>query len=210
MSFSFRGAAVAVRADITRLFRREWSRLALPGTWWTGPERVAIAARARHARYGDPPPAPTLPAPAAEVVDAVAACPAGIRREWISGIGDELGYPHYVEIVGTVSRLAAVDTFHAGIGADREPLPDPEPGAPSRAEEPIARLGPAWVPMVGTSSVTQALSLVDAESTAQEDMHGPLYLTYEGMAQLDYVGGLSRAQMEVVASRTSAVNECFY
>jgi hypothetical protein len=64
--------------------------------------------------------------------------------------------------------------------------------------------------MVGGASITQALSLVDAESVAQEDMHGPLYLTYEGMAEFDYVAGLSRAQMELVAARTSAINECFY
>ena len=123
---------------------------------------------------------------------------------------DDLGYPRYVEIVGITSRLAAVDTFHVGLGVGLEPLPDPEPGDPSNAEEPSARPGAAWVPMVGGASITQALSLVDAESVAQEDLHGPLYLTYEGMAEYDYVGGLSRAQMELVAARTSAINECFY
>lgn len=210
MSFSFVDAPVPVRPDIGRLFRREWDRLAKAGTWWSGTERVAVAARARHARYGDEAPGPVLPPVAAEAVDAIAAHPAGIRQQWVVGIAEELGYPKYVEIVGVVGRLASVDSFHTGMGALREPLPGPEPGPPSQAEEPMARLGPAWVPMVGGSSITRALSLVDAESTAQEDMHGPMYMTYEGMAELDYVAGLSRAQMEVVASRTSAVNECFY
>ena len=210
MSFEFVGSAAPVRADIVRLFRREWERLARPGTWWSGPERVAIAARARHARYDEAAPGPVLGKVAEEVTDTVAARPAAVRRAWVAEVADELGYPKYVEIVGVVSRLASVDSFHKGVGADREPLPEPEPGTASHAEEPIARLGPAWVPMVGGSSITQALSLVDAESIAQEDMHGPMYMTYEGMAELDYVGGLSRAQMEVVASRTSVVNECFY
>ncbi len=125
-------------------------------------------------------------------------------------ISGEIGYPQYIEITGITGRLAAIDSVHDGVGATRQPLPDPEPGEPSRTEEPLARLGAAWVPMVGGASITQALSLVDSESVAQEDLHGPLYLSYEGMAMMDYVGGLNRAQMELVAARTSAINECFY
>ena len=128
----------------------------------------------------------------------------------MDGVAGEIGYPAYVELVGVVSRLSAVDTFHLALGIPLEPLPEPEPGEPSQMEEPLARHGAAWVPMVGGASITQALSLVDAESTAQEDLHGPLYLTYEEMAELDFVRGLNRAQMELVAARTSAINECFY
>jgi hypothetical protein len=64
--------------------------------------------------------------------------------------------------------------------------------------------------MVGGSSIVQALSLVPAESAAQEDLHGALYLTYEAMAEPVHRSGLNRVQMELVAARTSAVNECFY
>ena len=154
--------------------------------------------------------APTLPEGAAQSARAVGSRPDSIRRDWVDAITTDIGYAPYVEIVGITSRLAAVDTFHSGVGADLEPFPEPEPGEPSQTGEPLARLGAAWVPMVGGASITQALSLVDAESTAQEDMHGPLYLTYEEMAELDFVRGLNRAQMELVAARTSAINECFY
>lgn len=184
--------------------------MALPGTWWDGSERVAIADHVRAARYGTEPPQSNLPGPAAEAAETVGAQPATIRRAWVEGIADTIGYPQYVEITGIASRLAAVDTVHDGLGATHEPLPQPEPGEPSRTEEPTARAGAAWVPMVGGASITQALTLVDSESVAQEDLHAPLYLSYEGMAQLDYVAGLSRAQMELVAARTSAINECFY
>ncbi len=213
MSFDFAGGAAEVRMDIRRLFRREWDRLALAGTWWTGTERGDIARVARRSRSGGsgaPTGTSSVPGAAIEAAGTVGSAPAGIRREWVEGIARDLGFPRYIEIVGITSRLAAVDTFHTGIGAEFEPFPEPEPGEPSHAEEPFARPGAGWVPMVGGASITQALSLVNAESTAQEDMHGPLYLTYEGMAHLDYVGGLSRAQMELVAARTSAINECFY
>jgi len=208
--FDFATAAIGVRTDIRQLFRREWDRLAQAGTWWNGRERVDIARAARRSRFGGEEAPSSLPSAAIEAAGIVSGRPASIRREWVATVADDLGYPRYVEIVGIASRLAAVDTFHVGLGVELEPLPDPESGEPSRSEEPQARAGAAWVPMVGGASITQALSLVDAESVAQEDLHGPLYLTYEGMAEFDYVGGLSRAQMELVAARTSAINECFY
>ncbi len=208
--FDFDAAPAKVRTDIRRLFRREWDRLALPGTWWTGRERVDIARAARRARFGGEDSPSSLPSMAIEAAETVGARPASVRRPWVEATADAVGYNRYVEIVGIASRVAAVDTFHLGVGAGLEPLPEPEPGEPSQTDEPLARPGAGWVPMVGGASITQALSLVDAESVAQEDMHGPLYLTYEGMAEFDYVAGLSRAQMELVAARTSAINECFY
>lgn len=210
MPFEFTDLSLDVRVDIKRLFRREWDRLALAGTWWNGAERVDIARTARASRDDESETVNSLPNAAIEAARTISSTPADIRRPWVEDVAAEIGYPSYVEIVGVTSRLAAVDTFHTAIGAAPEPLPDPEPGEPSQAAEPLARPGAAWVPMVGGASITQALSLVDAESTAQEDMHGPLYLTYEGMAELDYVGGLSRAQMELVAARTSTINQCFY
>jgi len=210
MPFEFATTPVEIRTNIRRLFRREWDRLALAGTWWSGRERVDVARAARLARFGGEDSPSVLPSVAIEVAATTSAWPASIRRTWVEKMAGEIGYHRYVEIVGVTSRLAAVDTFHTGLGVEYEPLPDPESGEPSHSEEPLTRPGAGWVPMVGGASITQALSLVNAESTAQEDMHGPLYLTYEGMAQLDYVGGLSRAQMELVAARTSAINECFY
>ncbi len=210
MPFDFASAPVEVRTDIRRLFRREWDRLSLAGTWWSGRERVDIAGAARTARFGGERSPSALSSVAMEAAETTSARPASIRKEWVERVAEEIGFPRYVEIVGITSRLAAIDTFHQALGVELEQLPDPEPGKPSHSQEPQARAGAAWVPMVGGASITQALSLVDAEATAQEDMHGPLYLTYEGMAELDYVGGLSRAQMELVAARTSAINECFY
>lgn len=210
VTFPFALAAADIRTDIGRLFRREWDRLALAGTWWSGSERVAIGREARHDRFGHSAPEPRLPEAAAQAARTVSSRPASIRRDWVDTVTASIGYPRYIEIVGITSRLAAVDTFHMGVGAELEPLPHAEPGEPSETEEPLARAGAAWVPMVGGASITQALSLVDAEATAQEDMHGPLYLTYEEMAELDFVRGLNRAQMELVAARTSAINECFY
>ena len=43
-AFAYDAAPVPIRDDLPATFRRAWERLARPGTWWTGRERVAIAA----------------------------------------------------------------------------------------------------------------------------------------------------------------------
>src|SRR5262252_4820459 len=48
---SYRAALVPVRDDFAAAHTRFWQRLASPGAWWTGAERVAIAAEVRHARH---------------------------------------------------------------------------------------------------------------------------------------------------------------
>ena len=39
-----------VRPDLEDAHRETWRRIAAPGTWWTGAERVAMAAEVRRAR----------------------------------------------------------------------------------------------------------------------------------------------------------------
>ena len=46
---SYAAAPVPVRDDLLAAHRRAWQRLARAGNWWTGAERVAIAAEVRHA-----------------------------------------------------------------------------------------------------------------------------------------------------------------
>src|SRR5262245_52531665 len=47
----YSAALVPVRDDFAAAHTRFWKRLASPGAWWTGAERVAIAAEVRQARH---------------------------------------------------------------------------------------------------------------------------------------------------------------
>ena len=49
-----------------------------------------------------------------------------------------------------------------------------------------------------------------AEIAAMFALHGVLYLSLEEMMDLEVVKGLTRAQMELLAARTSLLNDCFY
>jgi hypothetical protein len=210
MTFNFTSAAVAVRPSITEAFRDEWEQLGSAGASFTGSQRVAIAAAARAARAGAPAIGQLNPK-IEEVARRVGAEPATIRRPWVRTVVDgDIGEARYVEIVGVVSRLSAIDTFCHALGMRLEPLPEPSPEAPTGEIDPEATPGKGYVSMVGGTSIVGGLSLVPAEMDAQEDLHGPLYLTYEQMAETDFKRGLHRTQMELIAARTSAVNECFY
>ncbi len=191
--------------------RQQWRRLAQPGTWWTGAERIAIAAEARLATKG-------LPATgshsfaATDAARTVATNAAAIRPEtiaaWVHGGLDPFSY---VEIVGLVSIVTALDVAAFGLGRAEEPLPQAVPGEPSRRIPAGAEVSDGWVPTVGPAWAPESLSAVTDERDAMSDTHGPLYLTMEQMFDLQITrNGMTRPQMELVAARTSMLNDCFY
>ena len=145
------------------------------------------------------------------MIDALARRPATVRREGVDELSGLLGGPDpYLELLGIVARVVAVDTFDRALGRPVASLPEPRPGEPTRAVNSLARPGAAWVPMVGGSSITHALSMVPEENAEVERLHGALYLTYAEISDPLVRRSLNRAQMELVAARTSVCNECFY
>lgn len=108
-------------------------------------------------------------------------------------------------LTGAVRRRLALR-----FGAELPGLPDPVEGSPTGVVATEARVQGGWVPTVGPASPPNALTLVPSEHEAMHDLHGALYLSVEGMADLDADRGLHRTQMEFVAARTSLLNECFF
>ncbi|MCP4304236.1 MAG: hypothetical protein GY788_05000 [bacterium] len=209
----FTEAPLPVRNDLQGSFRHLWHRLAAPGTWWTGIERTAIAHVARAAYEATSPVAiSSIPEPASVAAALLGKTPAAVTEELIDAWEQQgLDANHYVELVAIVAMVTAVDTFYRAMGLDLEPLPSPLPGEPSRTvPHPPAIKTKAWVPMVGPPTIPSSLSAVPAELEALESLHGPMYLSYEEMGDPAIQKGLSRAQMELVAGRTSAFNECFF
>jgi alkylhydroperoxidase family enzyme len=199
-------SSFAVLEAIDVVIDRQWSTLGAPGLWMTGEERTEIVriARSRQAPVDADDPAAAAASLAAHRAATITADTVdelesrGVRRE------------HYVEIVGVVSRVAAIETFDRGIGRPARPAPPPLPGVPSRHVVAAAKRRAGWVPTVDAISPPTALQAVPPEAAAQEALHGALYLSYPGMADLAAVRGLSRAQMELVAARVSYLNDCFF
>lgn len=218
--FNLPESALPVPEPSRQIMARQWLQLAQPGTWWTGQQKVAIVATARAERrrqsLGDPDSiadsiADSINEPTRQAAGTVAARAGTITQatveDWFAQGLDPLAY---VELVGLVARTTAIDTAVIGLGGPLEPLPDPAGGEPSQVVLASAKRRSAWVPMVGGAGATTALSAIPAEDRAQEELHGALYLTYQEMGSFTINKGLSRSQMELVASRTSLHNDCYF
>jgi hypothetical protein len=169
-----------------------------------------------------------LPAPAVEVVHRVTSDPARLSRTWFEKTQAEgLSDAHYVELVGVLVVVVSIDAFHKALGVPLEPLPAPEPGEPTQQRPAGAALESAWVPMLRpdrlgeaerdiyggapfTGNVIRALSLVPDAVRALRDMSAAQYIPIERMSEMETGRAIDRAQMELVAGRVSALNECFY
>jgi hypothetical protein len=237
--------ACRVRADIQAAQRRLWEHLRAPGTWWTGAQRVAIAAEARRgdecelcaARRAALSPAAVqgkhrgiegLPQNVVEVIHRVRSDPARLSRSWFDAvIAGGLDVPAYVELIGVVAMITGVDYFARSLGIAPFSLPEPLPGAPSRYLPASAKAGTAWVPMIAPEdasgaeadlyppgdiipNIVRALSLVPAEVRVLQTLASAFYLPMEQISDPTARRALDRLQMELVAARVSALNQCFY
>jgi hypothetical protein len=173
-AISYSAALVPVRDDFAAAHTRFWQRLAAPGAWWTGAERVAIAAEVRQARHcalcqarkaaltpaavqGHHDHLGALPDAAVDVIHRVVTDPGRLSRPWFTGImATGLSAEQYVEILGTLVALVSIDSFCRGIGVPLHPLPAPQPGAPSHYRPPGAIQEEAWVPMIPVERATGA------------------------------------------------------
>lgn len=209
-------------AEAALLERTAWS-MASAGATLTGEERRSLAVASRAAaeaaatdpgndgldRQADDAIGET--APLADVVRRLTAAPATIREDWVrsmehAGVSASI----YVEVLGIVARLQAVDTFSFALGNEPVELPEATDDPPTGRLSPDAAIAGGWVPTVGPASPPSALSSVPDEHEAMHDLHGVFYLSVPDMADLDADRGLHRTQMELVASRTSLLNECFF
>jgi alkylhydroperoxidase family enzyme len=199
-------AATAATTAIDDVVDGQWARLGAAGAWLTGAERVELIRVAR-----DPAVGVDLDATTREAAVAVAHEAATITARAVDDLEAEgLARERYVEVVGVVSRVAAIDTYERGVGRTPREPPPVRRGEPSRSVVASARRRAGWVPTVGAIGPPSALTAVPAEAAAQEELHGVLYLSYAGMADLRCERGLTRAQMELVAARVSWLNDCVF
>lgn len=163
---SYQLPELSVREDFAEPHSRFWQRLAAPGAWWTGAERVAIVAEARHAwqcalcraRQSALTPAAVdgehdhldeLPEVAIDVIHRVMTDPGRLSRKWFNSVLEAgLSEEQYIEIIGTLVALISIDRFCLGIGVPLHELPQPLAGDPSHYRPEGLLTGEAWVPML--------------------------------------------------------------
>jgi hypothetical protein len=167
------GRAMPARAALMDAIEVAWRRLSQAGTWWTGAQRLAIAAEARAAEhcglcrrrkaavspYGvsgthggsghhD------LPAEAIEAAHRLKTDASRITERWVREMCEgPLGEERYVEIVSVVAMVTLLDTFDDALGRPRRAWPEPIDGEPTRRRPHAARRDLAWVATLAPEAV---------------------------------------------------------
>lgn len=168
-----------------------------------------------------------------DVVHRIVTDPGRLTKSWYEGVTSSatLDPESYIELIGVTVFLTAVDAFARAVGVEPRPLPDAAPGEPSRRRPPGAALDRAWVPrLVGgadgqpawhdlwgdradVAEVERGLSLVPSEVDFLNRFAPVHYMDFRHVPDPRYAHpdrALDRLQNELVASRVSLVNECFY
>lgn len=248
MPFSYSDSPYAIRSDLAESHRAYWGELARPGAWWTGAERIDIAEEVRRAAScelcrerkqalspgmvsGEHAQGEQLSDAAVDAIHRIVTDASRLSQSWLEKLEAEgLSDGHYVELVGIVTSIVSIDSFHRSLGLALEPLPEPQPGSPTGYRPGSAIAGGAWVPWIParraagnesdlypgggqTPNVYMAMSLVPDAVRAMASLSHAHYIS---PALVPLPGAcepgraIDRAQMELVAARVSALSECFY
>jgi hypothetical protein len=170
-----------------------------------------------------------LPAGVVDVIHRIRSDPARLSRDWFDRVVPEvIADTHYVELVGVVTMMAGMDNFARALGVPPFELPQPAEGQPSRHRPASAKSGTAWVPMIDVAdaagaeadmypatpfvpNIIRALSLVPDEVRALRRSSDAHYLPVGEIGNpMARRRTIDRLQMELVAARVSALNQCFY
>lgn len=229
MAFEYSGVDLPVRPKTIAAQRESWERIANPGRWWSGAERVEIARVGRAARSYDAIGSEMLPEAAVYAIQKLVVDNANLNRQWYDEViaSDGMSEERYVELVAVVVHALSIDEFHRTLGLDLEPLPDPVEGSPSFDRPALAEQRGSWPSLVPRSglnpgdetlygprewgaNVISALSLVPEHVRWLHDLSEGHYLSFAEMRMPDPLRSISRSQMELIAARVSVLNECFY
>ena len=123
--------------------RRAWARPAAPGEWWTGAVRLAIAEETRAATHcrlcrdrkaalspyavtGTHTAATDLPEIVIDVIHRIRTDSGRLTRQFYDGaLAGGLSDAEYVETVGGMATVIAIDSFCDALGMPRHALPAP-------------------------------------------------------------------------------------
>ena len=245
LELDYSAASAPIRSDLQGSHREILEHLRSPGTWWTGAERMAIAAESRaaagcalcrerkaaispNAVAGEHDGEGRLPSHVVDVIHRIRTDSGRLSKAWFDEVtGADLDVAKYVELVGVVTLTAGLDYFAAALGIPLFALPEPLAGEPSRHVPAGLTEGEAWVPMLDPTNVSgpdadvfgpsafvpnivRSLSSVPDQVRALRANASSHYFDVETMSDPTARRDLDRLQIELVAARVSAMNECFY
>ena len=217
-----------VQEAMIESFNACWERIAEPGEWWTGKERIAIVEEVRKARDNAPSKnaqslsdlsieaSPVISPLVTEIVWKVTNNAHEIEEKWAKEAIALIGEGKYSELVSLVVNIVPVDIFCLLLGRPVVSLPVPKNGKPTKSVPEGLSDGGAFLPWhtenwVGPN-VARALSFVPKDNALRMKLVESMYAGADKFISMiwDDNEPLSRSQVEIIAARTSSINECFY
>ena len=211
-----------------------WNKIAGPGDFFSGEERIEMIKAARDAddceltlarKNAISPFAVTgeyvgdylLDSNTIDVIRRIASDPGRLTKAWFDQvIANGLAPEEYVEVVSVVTTSIIIDTLHQALGLAQPLLPQAREGNPRKVLNSGAIEIGAWLPVLDVPSQTADHGLPKVPNIARSLglVPGALQLffgTFSPHYSLSNIqSSLSQDQAEFVASRVSAMNECFY
>ena len=224
-----------VSAEVIERHGETWRLIATPGAFWSGAERVQMVAEARSATEcvlcrrrkaalspftvdGEHDAVSDLPAVLIDMIHRLRTDPGRYTRTVFAGVlAAGISRERYIEAVSVVNAAVIVDTMHAALGLPLPDLPTPEPGPPTGQPAPEVVDAGAWVPLTRADDRTATVTgLPGAPNIARSMGCVPsavalFFTAFRGHYALrDIPLAVSQPQAEFIASRVSALNQCFY
>ena len=168
--FDYAALDYDIRPDLPQAYREIWEKIAAPGNWWRGADRVAIAAEVRAARNcnlckerkaalspysvkGVHSATTNLPPVAIDAVHRVVTDVSRLTESWLSDcVKQGLSHEQYIELLGIVVAVVSIDAFHRALGLELENLPEPKSGEPDQYRPATALKGDAWVATIAAGA----------------------------------------------------------
>lgn len=170
--FHYKNSPYQIRESLVEAHRDYWLALAQAGTWFTGPQRVAIAAEVRNALdcafcqerknalspysvKGSHLAGKTLAPRVIDTVHRIISDQSRITQAFVNdntthGLSEE----EYVELVGVATTVFSIDEFNRALGLPLESLPEPVAGEPNRYRPKQAEHGTGFVAMLPRHGAT--------------------------------------------------------
>lgn len=218
-----------VRSDLREAHAETVKWIRRPGAAWTGAQKIAMVDEVRRARAAEPLPPWVAPSNLDDFVDRGVLPPAAVDAVWkmtnhpgtttpdwlekLLAAGIEAAA--YVELVAVVSFANSLESFAAGIGSAPPTLGTAVAGDPTGEVCEAAAVSSHWVPtdpdFVGPN-IRKALTAVPGAVRTVARLATAQYLPGDVIfGDMTWSrGALDRMQVELLAARTSMLNECFY
>ena len=224
----------AVRSHVVESHKSAIAAYSSPGTWLDSQTRTAILKERRaasqctlcqarnsalspYAAQGEHDTVTALPADLIELVHRLATDSGRLTKRWFDSlIVDGMQPEVYVETVGLVATSLIIDSFAGALSCEAAEPGEPQSGVPSQVKNPGVIEDGAWVPLLDVPqepsevelptapNIFRAMGLVPA---AIEHFFSVMRAQYS-LTAVDI--SLSRSQVELIAARVSALNQCFY